>query len=87
MVRVHPLAYPVENFERLPDLILGILLVDLHRHHHEKFREVDGSGSVLVHFIDHVLRYDRNKNVFFFFGRQHFGKNENDALHKVIFGT
>ena len=54
-VAIRLASYPVENFERFSDLILGVLLVDLHRHHHEEFREVDGSGSVFVHLVDHIL--------------------------------
>ena len=49
-------THPVKDLERLPDLVLGVLLVDLHRHHREELWKVDGARAVLVHLVNHVLR-------------------------------
>ena len=48
-------THPVKDLEGLPDLVLGVLLVDLHGHHGEELREVDGARAVLVHLVHHVL--------------------------------
>ena len=49
------LTYPVKDLEGLPDLVLGVLLVDLHGHHGQELGEVDRAGAVLVHLVHHVL--------------------------------
>ena len=48
-------THPVKDLEGLPNLVLRVLLVDLHGHHGEKLREVDGARAVLVHLVHHVL--------------------------------
>ena len=50
-----PGTHPVKDLEGLPDLVLRVLLVDLHGHHGEELREVDGARAVLVHLVHHVL--------------------------------
>ena len=49
------MTYSIKDLEGLPDLVLGVLLVDLHGHHGEELREVDGARAVLVHLVHHVL--------------------------------
>ena len=48
--------YSIKHFKRLPYFIFGILIVDFHRHHGQEFRKVYRSRSILIYFIDHVLR-------------------------------
>ena len=56
MIDTHrTLCYPIKHLERLPDLILGILIVRLEGHHHQELREVNHPRAVLVHQVDHVL--------------------------------
>ena len=57
-VRTTKLPYPVKDLERLSDLVLGVLLVDLHGHHGEELGEVNGPGPVLVDLVHHVLSED-----------------------------
>ena len=42
--------------ECLPDLLLRVGILHLPRHHGKEFREVDGSVTVGVDFVDHVLK-------------------------------
>jgi hypothetical protein len=46
----------VENLEGLADLLLGVGVLHLARHHGKEFREVDGAVVVSVDLVDHVLK-------------------------------
>lgn len=46
----------VEDAEGLTDLLLGVRLLHLPRHHGQELGEVDGAVSVGVNLVDHVLQ-------------------------------
>lgn len=46
----------VEDLEGLADLLLGVRVLHLARHHGQEFREVNGAVVVGVDLVDHVLQ-------------------------------
>ena len=58
-------SYPVKHLERLPDLVLGVLVVSLDGHHHQELREVNHPRAVLhnsdlrdSYIYTHRMSYD-----------------------------
>jgi hypothetical protein len=51
-----PISILIEHLERLLDLLLGIRVPHLARHHREELGEVDRPVPVGVDLVDHVLQ-------------------------------
>jgi len=50
------IAVLVEDLERLLDLLLGVGVLHLARHHGQELGEVDGAIAISVNLVDHVLQ-------------------------------
>ena len=48
---------PVEDFESFPQLFLSISVLDFPGHQSKELWEINGSISVSINFIDHVLKF------------------------------